>query len=483
MSMLETKWSRSAPAIRVVSARAHSRTLRAAADLLAAADSIDTLAPIAAAIGCDGEPSPLDADTRRALGLDDDVVDARVAAGTRRVARAASRRVRRTTPARVAAARLGARLAQRTPHVLWVVIATQPATRRRRDRRMDWRSSAAARRRARRATARDSSTATPRRLRALGAVDAERDVLAHARWVEILGREALTIRFYRALERVVTAHRRLVGRRHTRAPAEIALLNTSRLLFLSFLEAKGWLDGDRAFLAHQFDRCMTAGGRFHDRVLRPLFFGTLNTPLPATRAGGEGIWSHSVPQWRPVRANTGRAATSRARVLRRRVRDAHLRAVRPVSLHCARRDDDVDRSGGRSRDARPRVRVAHGVARATTDRRVLHAVRARRASRDAPDSRRRSATMPRICSTDARRVEAVLDFDRDSPSSPCSIRRAARARFSCTRSSASPPFNASSATDATSAPFAATCSRGRSSAWTSTRPPCGSASFDSGCPS
>ena len=71
---------------------------------------------------------------------------------------------------------------------------------------------------------------------------------------------------------------------------ELALLEASRLLFLSFLEAKGWLNGDAAFIAHQFDRCMERGGRFHDRVLRPLFFGTLNTPVrrraPAAKAFG-----------------------------------------------------------------------------------------------------------------------------------------------------------------------------------------------------
>ena len=60
--------------------------------------------------------------------------------------------------------------------------------------------------------------------------------------------------------------------------AELALIATSRLLFLSFLQAKGWLDGDRAFLSRRFDACMASGGRYHARVLLPLFFGTLNTP-------------------------------------------------------------------------------------------------------------------------------------------------------------------------------------------------------------
>jgi hypothetical protein len=82
--------------------------------------------------------------------------------------------------------------------------------------------------------------------------------------------------------------------RHGDAPArdghELALLHLSRLLFLSFLETKAWLDGDRHFLANGFTRCMERGGSYHKGVMLPLFFGTLNTPVsarpPAARAIG-----------------------------------------------------------------------------------------------------------------------------------------------------------------------------------------------------
>jgi adenine-specific DNA-methyltransferase len=263
-------------------------TLRAAADLLAAADTIDGLAPVAKTLGCVGEPSPLDDETRRALGLDADVVEARVAAG-RGALRALLLVTSDSTNVRELLPRLAARVSSRAPHVLWAVVATQPATgdvaiAAWSDDRRPPRVAALVANRERLV---DSDGET---LRALGAVDTERDVLAHARWVEILGREALSVRFYRTIERVVSiiAASSDVGTHAART--EIALLNTSRLLFLSFLEAKGWLDGDRAFLGHQFDRCMTAGGRFHDRILRPLFFGTLNTPrrrrAPVAKAFG-----------------------------------------------------------------------------------------------------------------------------------------------------------------------------------------------------
>jgi hypothetical protein len=56
-----------------------------------------------------------------------------------------------------------------------------------------------------------------------------------------------------------------------------ALLILSRLLFLSFIQEKGWLNAERRFL---FDRLDTPD--YYANVLRPLFFGCLNTP-PADR--------------------------------------------------------------------------------------------------------------------------------------------------------------------------------------------------------
>lgn len=106
------------------------------------------------------------------------------------------------------------------------------------------------------------------------------DDLVHQRWSEILGRDALTARFYRGLERTVREMSDSIG---TTVPADdrraLAITAASRLLFLSFLELKGWLDGDRAFLLNRFEETMQTGGGYHRRVLWPLWFGTLNTPV------------------------------------------------------------------------------------------------------------------------------------------------------------------------------------------------------------
>lgn len=252
-------------------------SLHAAAELLASADSAAGLAAIARSIGCDGDPAPLDLETRRALGLDDAVLDASVATG-RGALRALLLTVRDDASIREVLPRYAGRLATRAAHVLWVIVAFQ----RSRD------EVAIAAWSADRRPPRVAALVVDRRhpvdsdaetLRALSVAAGERDVLTHMRWVEILGRDSLTARFYRALERAVSvlASSSPVGTQSQRH--ETALLDASRLVFLAFLEAKGWLDGDRGFLVRHFDRCAANGGRFRDRVLRPLFFGTLNTPF------------------------------------------------------------------------------------------------------------------------------------------------------------------------------------------------------------
>jgi hypothetical protein len=56
----------------------------------------------------------------------------------------------------------------------------------------------------------------------------------------------------------------------------LALLQLTRVLFLYFVQAKGWLDGRERFLAEQVDRCLSRKRRIDCDLLRPLFFGTLN---------------------------------------------------------------------------------------------------------------------------------------------------------------------------------------------------------------
>jgi len=58
-----------------------------------------------------------------------------------------------------------------------------------------------------------------------------------------------------------------------------ALLILSRLLFLSFVQEKGWLGGERRFLVDRLEHEVRRGREFFSGILLPLFFGCLNTPL------------------------------------------------------------------------------------------------------------------------------------------------------------------------------------------------------------
>lgn len=127
---------------------------------------------------------------------------------------------------------------------------------------------------------------------ALEACAREPSLVRQAHWLEILGREAISGRFYSELARSVKHCAEGAGGKASMSQRrEFALLHVARLIFLAFLENKGWLDGDPNFLVRIFDECMERGGGFQRRVLRPLFFGTLNTPAarraPAALAFGK----------------------------------------------------------------------------------------------------------------------------------------------------------------------------------------------------
>lgn len=187
--------------------------------------------------------------------------------------------------------RLARRLSARTPHILWLLALVDQRTGQ--AALVAWTPTpsgaprvAAFRWEPERVVDSDAET-----LRALSAGSAGHESLRHAHWLEVLGRDAMTRRFFRVLDGRVGSLAASLPRMVLADDArEVALLYVTRLLFLHFLQAKGWLDGQPSFLADRLDECLVGGGRFHQRVLLPLFFGTLNTPTPrrspAARAFG-----------------------------------------------------------------------------------------------------------------------------------------------------------------------------------------------------
>ncbi|MGH7631528.1 MAG: Eco57I restriction-modification methylase domain-containing protein, partial [Gemmatimonadales bacterium] len=133
------------------------------------------------------------------------------------------------------------------------------------------------------------SLAAPERLalacldRLAGPATATGGPLAYAaRAAEALEGEGVGRRFFRAfratLDRMTAA---LPGPSPEAARHALALLQLTRVLFLYFVQSKGWLDGRADFLARAVDGCLAGRRHLHRDLLAPLFFGTLNRPPEA----------------------------------------------------------------------------------------------------------------------------------------------------------------------------------------------------------
>jgi hypothetical protein len=100
-----------------------------------------------------------------------------------------------------------------------------------------------------------------------------------ARAADALGAEAIGPRFFRqfrtTLESLASG---LPVSMHPEDRHSLALLQLTRVLFLYFVQTKGWLAGRDRFMAQEVDRCLSKRRRIHRDLLRPLFFGTLNQP-------------------------------------------------------------------------------------------------------------------------------------------------------------------------------------------------------------
>lgn len=96
---------------------------------------------------------------------------------------------------------------------------------------------------------------------------------------DALSGEAIGRRFFRAFKETLD---RMSEGLPTRLRGEdrrsLALLQLTRVLFLYFIQSKGWLAGRERFLAEAVDQCLSRKRRIHRDLLRPLFFGTLNRP-------------------------------------------------------------------------------------------------------------------------------------------------------------------------------------------------------------
>jgi hypothetical protein len=259
------------------------QSIERATALLRDTSSLEEATAILRELGFGESAFPLDSRARSALGLPPSVRAAWIAQG-RDSLRGLAIDLEDVPGARESLTAVLNALSRRSPQLLWIVVAIARSTREL-------------------AIACSSSTLSHTRivsllcnqdrvfesdaetLCALSAAAGDTDLTTHARWLDVLGREAITRRFFRTLRAVVSDLADSLGGVVNRSDRmELALLYTSRLIFLSFLETKGWLNGDFGFLSNGYSRCISEGGSYQRKILEPLFFGTLNTPTKVRSA-------------------------------------------------------------------------------------------------------------------------------------------------------------------------------------------------------
>ncbi len=99
------------------------------------------------------------------------------------------------------------------------------------------------------------------------------------RIADLLSGEAAGNRFYEEFRAVLDRMAHSLSPRGSAADRSLAaLLTLTRVLFLYFVQARGWLDGRPDYLRSRFDTALASRRHFHRGVLHPLFFGTLNRP-------------------------------------------------------------------------------------------------------------------------------------------------------------------------------------------------------------
>ena len=109
--------------------------------------------------------------------------------------------------------------------------------------------------------------------------------LAHAlRVEELLASEEAGERFYSAFRLVLDRMAATLPRCADVADSRLAaLLPLTRVLFLYFVQAKGWLDHRPDYLRSLLDDALSKRADFHRTALDPLFFVVLNRPPRARR--------------------------------------------------------------------------------------------------------------------------------------------------------------------------------------------------------
>ena len=262
-------------------------------ELLARLSSLDDLLELASELGYAGGGEELNPAARVRLGLDGPALGTRRAAIVGRRASFVVYGIVADQPARHEVAAAAERLARANPGERSLLLALDSAA-------TTLAVAALAphnggfRPRQLRVALKPPSPVSAEILTGLAAHPRDGAVTLAVRAADVLEEEGLTRRFFRdfsrlhalAAERLAEMPRATAGERRS-----LALVILTRVLFLYFVQARGWLGGRSDFLPSLLDTALGQGHPFHRAIFEPLCFGALNSPPDrrsrATRALGD----------------------------------------------------------------------------------------------------------------------------------------------------------------------------------------------------
>ncbi len=129
-------------------------------------------------------------------------------------------------------------------------------------------------------------------LRRLSGISVRSATAFAARAGDVLDGRGIGHEFFRRFRSLVDAAAAAVNGRQLRDVGHrrsLALLQLTRVLFLYFVQSKGWLDGRPDFLPRAVDECLARRRALQRQLFDPLFFGTLNRPPEARTRGTRGF--------------------------------------------------------------------------------------------------------------------------------------------------------------------------------------------------
>ena len=127
-------------------------------------------------------------------------------------------------------------------------------------------------------------------LERLAPAESESALALSLRISDVLASEGVTPRFFRAFRATLDRLTDRLSSPRSRADRHaLTLTALTRVLFLYFIQSKGWLNGDTRYVPRLLDQALSARRHFHRSFLHALCFGALNRPADRRGAAARAL--------------------------------------------------------------------------------------------------------------------------------------------------------------------------------------------------